>query len=200
MPFFCNFTSKGCSGALILGKQLTYKSAWAHHRYWEIIQHNCNNSENQSPEKHALLHAHKKTQFKANVCCTIRSELKTIFWNLAQIIVLDKSKSHVGKSIERKLGINPNGTTFWKKLRFHENDIQMLEFKHPNITETRYCLLNRAQTAQWQKYKFSFTLAGSKVFGKSRSVANLHPKCVQISSLNLSLLNKCSTLQRPIAK
>ena len=45
MPFFCNFTSKGCSGALILGKQVTHKSEWAHKRSWEINQHNSNNSE-----------------------------------------------------------------------------------------------------------------------------------------------------------
>ena len=45
MPFYCNFTTKGCSGALILSKQLTYKSEWAHKRSWEIIQHNSNNSE-----------------------------------------------------------------------------------------------------------------------------------------------------------
>ena len=45
MPFFCNFTSKGCFGALTLGEQLSCKSEWAHKRSWEITQHNSNNSE-----------------------------------------------------------------------------------------------------------------------------------------------------------
>ena len=45
MSFFCNFTSKLCSGALILGKQLTYKSEWAIKRPWELTEHNYSNSE-----------------------------------------------------------------------------------------------------------------------------------------------------------
>ena len=33
--------------------------------------------------------------------------------------VLGQSETHVGKTIERKLGINLNQSIFWKKLRFH---------------------------------------------------------------------------------
>ena len=61
-PFFCNFTSKGSSRALILGKQLTYKSEWAHKRYWEKIQHNSNNPENKSPENNIFSQAHIKNE------------------------------------------------------------------------------------------------------------------------------------------
>ena len=53
-PFFCNFISKSCSGAMIVGKQLTYKSEWAHKRSWAIIQHNSNNSE--QTQSHIVKH------------------------------------------------------------------------------------------------------------------------------------------------
>ena len=43
--FLMQLYFKGCSGAVILGEQLTYKSEWSHKRYWEIIQFNSNNSE-----------------------------------------------------------------------------------------------------------------------------------------------------------
>ena len=83
MRSFFNFASKGSSGALILGKQLTYKSEWAHKRSWEIFQHNSNNSEKQSRENDAFLQTHIKNAIyvKTNVCCTIRGVLKTIFRN-----------------------------------------------------------------------------------------------------------------------
>ena len=62
-------------------------------------------------------------------------------------------------------------------MRFHATDTKIFEFKHPGITETMYCLLNRDRTAQWQQLKVSFTLPESNLFSKSYSVANSHPKC-----------------------
>ena len=48
-------TSKNCSRALTLPKQLTHKSEWAHKTYWKTIERKSKNSENQSPENGAFL-------------------------------------------------------------------------------------------------------------------------------------------------
>ena len=59
-PFLCNFTSKKCSGALMFGKQFTYKFKWVHKPYCKIIEHKCTNWENQSPGNGAFLQKHIK--------------------------------------------------------------------------------------------------------------------------------------------
>ena len=62
----------------------------------------------------------------------------------------------------------------------------MFEFKHPDVTEIRYCFLNRARTAQWQQSKVSFTIAGRKLFVKSHSVANSYQKmCFRFPHWNI---------------
>ena len=114
----------------------------------------------------------QRTHFGAKMVVVMLAQLK-ISDN-----VLGKSWSHVAKTIGCKFGIKLNHRTFWQKFLFHTIDIKMFEFKHPNITERRHCPLNWDKTAQWQQSKDNFTLAGSKFFFRSHSVASWHQKCV----------------------
>ena len=188
---WCIFASSHQNRNLSQSKRLLYNSRWAQ-----------NHKLKHEGKFHAVLNL--KSFAKGR---TWRIETEIVKVLLAQlkisVIVLGNSKNNVGKTIGRKLGINSSQKTFWKKLQFHKIDIELFEFKHPNITGKRYCLLNRIRTTQWQQSRVSFTLAASKVFWKSHSVANSYQKCVSgfltevvfIVQMFINPMSSCKTVK-----
>ena len=89
------------------------------------------------------------------------------------------------RTIGRKLFINVKKRLSEKKLRAQEIDVNNFEFKHSNTIEIRYYFLGRARTAQWQQHKVSFTLAKSKIFWKTHSIANwIQKMCFRFPNCN----------------
>ena len=90
---------------------------------------------------------------------------------------MGECKNYFEKIIGRNLGIHLNPKTFWIKLRFQEIDIkkfriQKSERKWKMLLPCRLSPNNGVTAIQ------SFTLAKSKIFWTSHSVAKSHQNCV----------------------